>query len=285
MDKGQVTSNFEHVARRYDTDEEIFSLPIAARLVEVAGIGPGDRVLDLGCGTGTALLRAASAVLPGGHVTGIDLSQRMLDIAASRVRDAGLANVTLSAGDAENPPDPPCADGGFDKVIASMVFFLLSDPERASRRWLDLLRPGGLVAFSWNVSEDPAWAPAFAAADSYVPARFPAFVQMIRHWPLTGVAELERMLSGCGFADVRTVTGDVQMRYPSPAMWWDSSWSRAPRLSWQHIPADRVPAARAEVLAMLDGLRDQADGSITRTARFGWTVGVAPGGRTGPARG
>jgi hypothetical protein len=129
-----------------------------------------------------------------------------------------------------------------------------------------------MLTVSWQVSEDPDWADALAAADAHVPDGFPKFTQMLRHWPLTSVRELEAMLSGLGYEDVITVTGTVPMRYPSPAAWWESGWTRARRISWQHIPEGQRPAARSEVLGLLEGLRDPADGSITRASRYGWTT-------------
>jgi ubiquinone/menaquinone biosynthesis C-methylase UbiE len=274
--KEQAARNFDVVAEGYDGIDDIFSSPVAARLIRVAGIGPGDRVLDVGCGTGAALLPAAAAVAPGGQVTGVDLSQQMLDRAAARARGAGLGSLQLVVGDAEDPPDPPCADGSYDAVISSLVYYLLPRPEQAARRWLRLLRPGGTVAFSWHIEEDPAWAPALAAADSYVPDGFPKFCEMLRHWPFTSVQETEDMLADCGYTGISTVTEDLPMRHSSPAGWWESGWVRARRISWQHIPESQRPAARAEVLNLLDPLRDPADGTVTRTPRYGWTIARRP---------
>jgi hypothetical protein len=79
-----------------------------------------------------------------------------------------------------------------------------------------------------------------------------------------------------GYTGIATATGDLPMRYPSPAAWWDSGWSRARRISWQHIPSSSSrPAARTEVLDLLDDLR-ASDGSITRTPRYGWTIARRP---------
>jgi ubiquinone/menaquinone biosynthesis C-methylase UbiE len=277
--KRRVARSFDQVAGQYDDTEEIFSEPVAARLIQAAGIAPGERVLDVGCGTGTALLGAAAAARPGGQVVGIDLSQGMLTAALARAGDAGLGNVLFYLGDAENPPDPPCAEASFDTVIASLLVYLLPRPQQAARRWLRVLRPGGLLAFSWQVAEDPRWEPALAAADSYVPPGLPRFTQMLHHWPLTSVGELEAMLASAGYTSIATVTDNLPMRYPSPAAWWDSGWSRARRISWQHIPVGTRPAARAVVLDLLDGLR-APDGSITRAPRYGWTTARRPG----PAR-
>ena len=83
------------------------------------------------------------------------------------------------------------------------------------------------------------------------------------------------MLTHCGYIGVTTVTGDLPMRYPSPAAWWDSGWTRARRISWQHIPTAARPAAQAEVLGLLEKLR-APDGSITRTPRYGWTISHRP---------
>jgi ubiquinone/menaquinone biosynthesis C-methylase UbiE len=274
----QVGHNFDHVAERYDNTEKVFSEPIAARLLREAGIGPGDRVLDVGCGTGAVLLPAAALVQPRGQVTGVDLSAQMLTGARARAHDAGLHNIQLAVGDAEDPPDPPCPDGSFDKVTSSLMFYLLPHPEQAARRWLRLLRPGGMLAFSWQVSEDPEWAPALIAADSYVPDGAPKFTQMLRHWPFMSVRETEDMLVSCGYVEVTTAIDHVPSRYPSPAAWWQSGWERARRISWQHIPESLRPAARDEVVSLLDPLRDPADGSVTRTPRYGWTIARKPAG-------
>src|ERR1700690_1671291 len=79
-----------------------------ARNVEVAGLlereaapRPGERVLDIGFGTGATTIPFARAVLPGGDVTGVDISEPMLEQAKKNVADAGLANVSLVLADAQ----------------------------------------------------------------------------------------------------------------------------------------------------------------------------------------
>ncbi|HEY7429242.1 MAG TPA: class I SAM-dependent methyltransferase [Streptosporangiaceae bacterium] len=166
--KGRVTAAFDALAGRYDTERDGFFGPVSDLLIQVAGLRPGQAVLDVGCGAGACLFAAARAVGPGGHVTGIDLAAGMLARAAATAARLELGNVTVEAGDAEDPDFP---DGSFDVVLASNVMFLLDDPERAARRYAELLRPGGVFAFSWNVAEDPAWVPVVAAVDAYAADR------------------------------------------------------------------------------------------------------------------
>ena len=273
--KRRVARHFDQVAGQYDEREGIFSAPVAARLIQEAGVRPGDRVLDVGCGTGAALLPAAVAVLPGGDAVGIDLSQGMLASALFRAGDAGLRNVRLFIGDAEDPPDPPCAEASFDKVIASLVISLLPHPEEAARRWLRLLRPGGLLVFSWQIAQDPGEAATLDAAGTYTLSGFPKLSQMLRRRPLTSVREMENMLAGCGYTQITTVAGDLPMRYPSPAAWWESGRSHDRRVSRPCMPKGRRHAAKAEVLGVPGGPRAQ-DGSVTRAARYGWTTACRP---------
>lgn len=101
-------------------------------------------ILDLGCGTGTLSLLAAEQ---GHHVTGVDLSPAMLDLARAKL--AGRDAVFL-IGDATAPP---VGEERFDVVLVRHVLWALPDPARVLRHWRGLLRPGGrlvLVEGRWG---------------------------------------------------------------------------------------------------------------------------------------
>ena len=108
-----------------------------------AGVGPGARVLDVGCGVGDVCLLAASMVGPGGRVVGVDGDRRSLAVAEDRVRQAGLANVTFREGDLREL----AFDEPFDAVVGRFVLMYLADPADAVRRLAGHVRPGGLIAF------------------------------------------------------------------------------------------------------------------------------------------
>jgi ubiquinone/menaquinone biosynthesis C-methylase UbiE len=268
--KEQVTATFSHNAPRYDTGVAFFQ-PLASRLVQLATLFPGERVLDVGCGAGACLIPAAEAVGPGGQVTGIDLSEQMLERAAAEAARRGLCNTLLRKADAEDPPFP---DASFDAVLASNLMFLLPHPDRAARRYLEILRPGGRFGFTWCVAGEPRWRPVFAAADAYAPGTT-GFEAFLRRPPFNSVPDAEEMLAECGFAAITTTTRSQETRYESPDQWWEACWASAPRLLWQNIPpADRL-AAREAAFSRLDSLREP-DGALIRRTTFGYTFGRRP---------
>ncbi len=110
------------------------------RLIERAHLGSGQRVLDLGCGTGTLALLLREQV-PSAEVVGLDIDPRILAIARNKAAAAG-ARMTFVEG---SVTQPPFADGEFDRIVTSLVVHHLTLDEKrqmfaAARR---MLRPGG----------------------------------------------------------------------------------------------------------------------------------------------
>jgi SAM-dependent methyltransferase len=106
-----------------------------------AGIRPGMRVLDLGCGAGDSTFVAADLVGPGGSVVGLDHSPEALARARLRAARRGLAQVQFIEGDYHDP-----APGGpFDAIVERLALYQIPDPAEVLRRQATVLRPGGLV--------------------------------------------------------------------------------------------------------------------------------------------
>jgi SAM-dependent methyltransferase len=111
-------------------------------LLRAAGLSPGQRVLDLGCGLGHVSFLAAELVGPDGSVTGLDADPAMLAVAEQRRREAGATNVRFVEGDVRNWRD---ADG-VDAVIGRLILFHLPDAVDVLRHHVEALPPGGLAA-------------------------------------------------------------------------------------------------------------------------------------------
>jgi SAM-dependent methyltransferase len=147
---------------------ETITTPAAARLARHAGVGPGLRVLDVGCGTGVVAVTAARL---GARTTGVDLTPQLLE----RARE----NSTLAAVDVEwreaDAEELPFADGEFDIVVSQFAHIFAPRPEVAVREMLRVLKPGGTIAFStWPPELLVGRTMALAGRYMPVPPKFPS---------------------------------------------------------------------------------------------------------------
>jgi SAM-dependent methyltransferase len=116
---------------------------LTEQVMRAAGIGPGMRVLDVGCGAGDVSFLVADLVGPSGSVLGIDRSEDAVALATRRAGDAGLDNVRFRAADIADPT----LDEPVDALVGRLVLMYQPDPAATLRRLASLVRPGGIVAF------------------------------------------------------------------------------------------------------------------------------------------
>ena len=110
------------------------------RLREILDPRPGERILEVGPGTGYYTLDAAKWVKPDGEVDILDLQQEMLDHTMRRTADAGLTNVTPTQSDATSMP---YEDGTFDAAYLTTVLGEIPDQDAVFREFARVLKPGG----------------------------------------------------------------------------------------------------------------------------------------------
>ena len=141
----QVAGVFERSAPTYDAVGVAFFTDVGRRLVALAEVQPGERVVDLGCGRGAALFPAATAVGPTGTALGIDLAPTMVALTRADARVRGLAHVSVEMGDAQ---EPGLTTGRYDVVLSSLTVFFLPDPLAGLRAWRDAVVDDGRLAIT-----------------------------------------------------------------------------------------------------------------------------------------
>jgi len=215
-------------------------------LLDAAVLAPGERVLDVACGTGLVALDAARAVGATGWVTGIDLSDRMVGAACDRASAQQLRNVDFARMDAEALGLP---EGDFDVVLCALGLMYLPDPPRALREMRRVLRPGGrLVLAVWGERARCGWSSVFPIVQDEVASEVcPLFFQ------LGQPDALARLCTDIGFERVSAQRIASSLRYADADQACDAAFVGGPvALAWSRFDAAarrRVRARYAESIA------------------------------------
>lgn len=129
--------------------------PVLARLLQSANLQSGEKVLDIGCGTGASLLAIADAVGPDGSVTGADISPLLLERARGRIAHADAGNVQSLDCDAQTYDFAPAS---IDCALSRFGVMFFDDPVAAFTNIARALKPGGrLVFLTWAALRKNPW--------------------------------------------------------------------------------------------------------------------------------
>jgi ubiquinone/menaquinone biosynthesis C-methylase UbiE len=183
----------------------------APRMVDAARVAPGQRVLDVACGTGVLTRALGERVGASGHVAGLDVNDGMLAVA--RRRGPAVAWHRAAA------ETMPFGDADFDAVLCQFALMFFDARPKALAEMRRVLRPGGRLAVAvWAPLED---APAYAAVVALLDRMFgPAAGASLRApFVLGDPAQTVSLVTAAGFSDVRAVTHEGRARFPSLEAW------------------------------------------------------------------
>jgi len=180
-------------------------------LLRAAGVGTGMRVLDLGTGLGHVAFALADLVGPSGSVTGVDQSDRLLDVAEQRRAASGRDHVRFVEGDVRTYRP----DDAVDVVVARLLLFHLPDAGDVLCHHAEALRPGGTaVMLDFDIGAARAFPPVALVeqAKAWVDAGF----RSVGADPSIG-ARLGRLMHDAGFVDIRSLGVQPYLAPDDPA--------------------------------------------------------------------
>jgi ubiquinone/menaquinone biosynthesis C-methylase UbiE len=206
--------------------------PFAEDLIAETALGPGERVLDVACGTGVVARLAAERVGPSGTVAALDLNPSMLSVARS-VPSTGAA-ISWYETTAESIPLP---DAAFDVVLCQLGLQFVADKSAALREMRRVLAPGGRVLVT-TPPPNAFFDVLDQAVSRHVGSEAGAFVRMV--FSLNDPAIIDRLFRDAGFADVNVRTYAKDLRLPE-----------AREFLWQYVHCTPLTG----MLANLDAAR------------------------------
>jgi SAM-dependent methyltransferase len=224
-----------------------------ARIVERVGVAPGERVLDVACGTGNAAIRAAEA---GASVVGLDLTPELLEAGRALAAKAGVETEWVE-GDAEALPFP---GESFDVVLSVFGCMFAPRHDVAARELARVLRPGGRMGLS-------SWTPDSSIAELMRPLMsvLPADPEATQPPPLWGAEEHVRGLFAGSAVELRFERDALEFRHGSveeALRIYESTWGPFIKARELTEPEGRWPALRAELAAVLERRNTARDGTL-----------------------
>lgn len=233
--------------------------------VRKAGIARGQRVLDLGCGTGYAARLAADIVGPGGSIVGLDISQKMIDVASRRTNALGFTQVSFQTCDITHLPFP---DDSFDAATARFSLMFVPDVENTLSETHRVLKNGGrLVASVWAEPEKNPLPRNVLKQYFDLPPADPAVPGPFR---FAKSGDLSRLLSAAGFTEIEDRPITIREAFASSQQYLDhilessALWGSLLR----KLSSDQYQEATQKLMAAADAYQAHGKVRIPRQARI-----------------
>ena len=214
--KKKAATTYNAASDFYDHPANTFWSRYGRQTVERLGLTPGERVLDVCCGSGASAIPAAENVGQTGSVIGVDLAENLLALARSKAKDWGLTNIEFRSGDLTQLPFD---DESFDVVVCVFGIFFVPDMEVGLRELKRVLRSGGKLAIT-------TWGPRFfepastAFWESVRDVR-PDLYKGFNPWDRISNADaVHALLTSVGFESVEAVAESGVQPVSSPDDWW-----------------------------------------------------------------
>jgi len=198
---------WDKAAKFYDDSWKVQLRPAQDKLLEMAELKPGDKVLETSCGTGQVTIRAALQIANDGELVATDISEKMITEAEKLAEEKGCTNIRFRRMDAE---ELDFRENRFDAAICSLGLMYFPFPLEALKEMHRVIKPGGrAVAAIWGERKNCGWAELFPIVDAHVASDVcPMFFQQG-----TGNT-LRNSFESAGFENIHIERFSVSLNYP-----------------------------------------------------------------------
>jgi ubiquinone/menaquinone biosynthesis C-methylase UbiE len=248
--KQKVIAAFDMASEGYDCSGLRFFVESASWLIKNMKLRGDENLLDIATGTGNVAIAAAQE-LRNGNVTGIDLSEKMLQKAVNKAREMNLRNVTFKHCDIE---DMGFDDNIFDAVCCAFGLFFLPNMENGLKCIAKVLKPGGLLAIT-----------------SFTPSlMMPLRKMLIDRIKVHGVEEpklswmlldspdkINALMSSTGYRDIHIQSKQMGYYLKSSMEWRDVLWNSGYRGLLSQLSGEDLKRFMSEHLKEVDGVADE----------------------------
>ena len=185
--------------------------PVSADLLHAADLQPGERVLDVACGTGVIARLAAERVSPTGTVTGIDVAPDMIDVAKSIPASAG-SHIEWHVSDAASLPLP---DDSYEVVLCQMGLMFMEDRPAALAEIHRVLTPDGRIVVNTPGTIQPAFELMEQAIVEHISPELGGFVRAV--FSMHDPDAVATLLHDAGFRNIFATVSTTRLELPAPA--------------------------------------------------------------------
>lgn len=227
----------------YDND---WRYRFANRLVELAKLESGQRILDVATGTGIVAIAAAKIVGSKGKVIGVDISTGMLSQARTKIELERLENIEFQEVDADYLS---FGDRSFNAILCSSAIVYLTDIPAALHKWHRFLKPGGIVAFSCLAETSPITSVLFRAKLQTYGILIPNPNEIL------GTPEkCYKILQEAGFKDIEIQTEQLGFYLTEAESLWNGNLNSALSFEAFQLPPEKLDQCKTEYIAEVEAL-------------------------------
>jgi ubiquinone/menaquinone biosynthesis C-methylase UbiE len=260
---------FSQAAVTYDRiGPRIFS-HFGQRLIDLAEIALGAKVLDVAAGRGAVLFPAAAKVGLGGHVIGIDFSPDMVRETVRDIERQKLRHAEMRQMDAERMN---FSDASFDWVLCAFALWMFAQPFPVLREFWRVLKSGGRVGLTTWAADNPFQNWCQQVLRPYAPVPAPKVPAPNDEARFDTPSQLETALRRAGFVDIQITVEEKDFLYSSDEDLWQSLWSTGVRRQLDKMTPAAVEQAKSDVFSKLQAVKKPDGFHMVNRALFAFST-------------